>query len=379
MISDTNIKDLGNDLYELNCPCAFYILFQVVEILPVGEVVGGGNEIADCMTECQSASLSVDFMCKIIEINQPFIDCLREMEGKDFEQKGFLQTDWICRVQKVNYKENLYWHFREMRLYETHPTTILANTWQNYLKPYLSELGFFNQYLPLEHYVRNFKILGENIKKTEKICSFEYCQNYTILQSDLSEKKWHFLEKNKKTAYLYAPFDIENISFNEKLLLEAQFNPQPNNWILINIKKDFILKIEKKVHYYTQSWYWFKLEGDFIRVGLNTKTEYISTHLPCYPLIFSPVGTILKDQNTEDLPLAEFDVAGSMIVCLIVLFDLEIVEINTKIWNKSQMNNPCELLEKDPFGEGWLFVVKPLNPEKTRKMFAEWYEKGYFE
>ncbi len=375
MSTNADIKDLGNDLYELSCSCAFYIMFQVEEILPVGEVVGGGYEIASCSTECQTLSLSVDFTCKIVEINQPFVDCLREVGGKDFEYKGFSQTDWICRVQKVDYKENLHGYFREIRLYETHPTTILANTWQNYLKPYPCELGFFNKYLPLECYVRNFQVLGENIKKKEPIISFEYYPKYHNWDN---KDAWQLAEKYKNLAYLYAPYDIETVTFNENLLAEAQYNPQPNGWILMNIKKDFIIKVERKVNYYVEGWHWYKLEEDLIRVGLNTKQEYIRGHLPCYPLMFAPVGKVLKDQNTEYSPLAEFDVAGPMMVCLDVLFDMEVVEINTHIWNEAQMNEPCELLEKDPFGEGWLFVVKPLNPKKTSKMFAEWYENGWF-
>ncbi len=377
MTSNAGIKDLGNDLYELSCPCAFYTLFQVEEILPVGEIVASGDEIASCSTECQSLSISVDFTCKIAEVNQPFIDCLRATGGKDFEYKGFSQTDWICRVQKVSYKENLYSHFFEHKQYDTTPTTILANTWQNYLKPYLCELGFFNKYLPLEYYVRNFEVLGKNIKRGEPIISFEYYPKYQHLDN---AEKWKLAEKHKQLAYLYAPYDIETITFNENLLAEAQYNPQPNGWILINIKKEFILKVERKVNYYVEGWHWHKLEGDFIRVGLNTKQEYIRVHLPCYPLMFAPVGKVLKERSGGGyLPLAEFDTAGPMIVWLEVLFDMEIVATNPLVWNDLQLNNPCELLEKDPFGEGWLFVVKPLNPEKTKEMFAEWYEKGWFE
>lgn len=379
MDSISGIKDLGNDLYELNAPCAFYILFQVLEILPVGEVVSGqyGQEIASCVTECQSVSISVDFTCKIVEINQPFIDCLRATEGKDFELQGFKQTDWICRVQKVSYTENKYGYFGEHKQYKQLPPTVFPNTWLKYLKPYLFELGYFDNCLPLEYYVRNFQILGAHIKKRERICSFEYFPNHF----GLGEKKWELAEKNQQTAYLYAPYDIENITFNEKLLMEVQYNPQPNGWILMNIKKDFILTIERKVNYYRDYWCWYKYEGDLIRIGLDTENdEYMRIHQPIFPMNCASVGKIFK---VEDIPTNEYifeiDVNGPIGRWYTAAFDMEIMARNPIVWNDLQLNNPCEILSTDPYNEGWIMLVKPLNPEKTKEMFAEWREKGRFE
>lgn len=369
------LKDVGNGLYEISTSCAFFILFRIEEHLPVGEVVGAHLEIACCATECQTLSLSIDFTCQIVEINQTFIDYTRATDGKDLDNDTYKHTDWIYRVRKVSYKENKHDYFAEHKQYDTTPTTILHNTWYNYLKPYLSELGYFTPYLPLEVYVRNFQVAGKPIKNREAIVSFEYYPKYHNVDNT---EKWVLAEKHKKLAYLYAPYDIETVTFNEKLLIEAQYNPQPNGWILMNCKEDFILKIERKIHYYVEGWHWYKIENDFIRVGLNTKQEYICAHLPCYPQMFAPVGKILKEQVGEYVPLAEFDIAGPMMVWLDVLFDMEVVEINPRIWHEAQMYQPCELLEKDCFGEGWLFVVKPLNPEKTREMFTEWYEKGWF-
>lgn len=80
-------------------------------------------------------------------------------------------------------------------LYDKLPPTIFPNTWLKYSKPYLSELGYFDNYLPLEYYVRNFKILGENIKKMERICSFDYFPNYYV---GLGERNWEMAEKIKK-------------------------------------------------------------------------------------------------------------------------------------------------------------------------------------
>ncbi|KOY85864.1 hypothetical protein AD998_06655 [bacterium 336/3] len=371
MILEAAIKELGNDLYEISVPFAPDTLFQMIEYLPVGEVVGSKEEIVSFVTESQMLGISVDFTCKIVEINQLFIDSLRATWG--FSSP----TDWICRVQKVGYEENQFSYFGEHKQYDELPPTIFPNTWLKYIKPYSSELGFFDKYLPLEYYIRNFKVLGENIKRKERICSFEYCPNYT----GLGEEKWGFIEKNKKTAYLYAPYDLEKISFNEKLLLEAQYNPQPNSWILMNIKKDFILKVERKVNYYRDYFCWYKPEGDLIRIGLDTKgDEYIQIHQPIYPIRCAEVGKIfkVKDIATSEY-IFEIDLNGPMGRWFTAEFDMEIVEINPIIWNDLQLNNACEILIKDSYNKGWIMLVKPLNPEKTKKMFAEWYEMGRFD
>ncbi len=95
------VKKIGMDLYEISCPAAFYLLFLVEEHLGVGDVVSKGQAIATCSTECQLINIYVDFTCEILEVNQPFIDCLRATEGKDFEHLGFAQDSWIFRVQRV--------------------------------------------------------------------------------------------------------------------------------------------------------------------------------------------------------------------------------------------------------------------------------------
>ncbi len=371
----TIIKELGNDLYEISCCPAMCFMFEVVEYLPVGEIVSAGLELAYCTTEELWFNLSVDFTCKIVKVNQPLIDYTRKNKGKNFRYSGFEQTDWIFVVQKVGYEEDKYWHFKEHKQYDTAPITILSNTWLKYLKPYLSEIGYFNNSLPLEYYVKNFQILGEDIKRKQKICSFEYFPNY----AGLGEEKWELAEKNKKTAYLHAPYDIENVYFNEKLLLKAQYNPQPNNWILMNIKEDFILKIESKVNYYTDYSCWYKYEGDFIKMGLDIQSdEYVRIHLPAYPMEYAPVGKVFINNNTmeQSQEICWVDLAGPIGRWLYPKFDMEIVAVNPKVW--TNLGEPCETLTTDCYGEGWLFVVKPLDAEKTAQMFAEWKEQGKF-
>lgn len=103
---NTIIKDLGNDLYEISCYPAVCFMFEVVEYLLVGEVVGEGKELVYCTTEELSFNLSVNFTCKIIKVNQDLIDYTRKNKGENFRYSGFEQTDCICVVQKVSDAEN---------------------------------------------------------------------------------------------------------------------------------------------------------------------------------------------------------------------------------------------------------------------------------
>lgn len=378
MPSDALLKDLGNNLYKISAPAAFYILFQVDEHLPIDTVAGAGQEIASCSTECQSLSLSVDFTCKIVQINQPFIDYLKATEGRNFEDK-FSQADWILIVEKVSSEEltnpffNKGYHAcnGEKYIFEAFPWTRLVNA-------YTLELGYFSAYLPLEYYVRNFQILGEAFKKGEKVCSFDYYPKYRLLDE---QEKWQLAEKHKSTAYLYAPYDIKNVSFNEMLLLQAQYHPQPNGWILMNIKEDFILRVEKIVNFYTDYWCWYQYENDLIRIGLDVEgDEYIQAHKPWYPMEYASAGKIFIAENriAQHQEICYIGVDGPMDKSLYPEFDMEIVAVNPKVFGDGKLGQPCEILETDPYGEGWLFLVKPLDAEKTAKMFEEWRDKGYF-
>jgi hypothetical protein len=103
---ETVIKDLGNDLYEISCYPAVCFMFEVVEYAEVGKFVSSHQGLAYCTTEELWFNLSVDFDCKIIEVNQALIDLSRsnpEMLSRkpDDIHRPFSQTDWICRVQKL--------------------------------------------------------------------------------------------------------------------------------------------------------------------------------------------------------------------------------------------------------------------------------------
>ncbi|MDH7477322.1 MAG: glycine cleavage system protein GcvH [Candidatus Bathyarchaeota archaeon] len=100
--------------------------------------------------------------------------------------------------------------------------------------------------------------------------------------------------------------------------------------------------------YYTKDFEWLKIEGDKVRVGI---TDYAQKQLReiVYAELPSP-GTMTK-QN-EPYGTVESVKAVSDLVAPI---SGEILEVNTEVQSKP------ELLNEDPYGKGWLLIIKPSN------------------
>lgn len=246
MISNSDatiIKDLGNDLYELSCYPVHCFMFSIDEYLPMDEVAGAGEALATWSTENMSFELCVGFTSKIIKVNHDLIDYTRENEGE--KVSSYMQTDWVCVVQKLSDAENKNPYFRENYANNDNYHLRPLPCWIKNIGADLFELGYFSYSLPLGYYIRNIKILNENCKAGEQVCSFEY---YPISCFTIeTQKRLEYAEKYSKIGYLYAPYDLEKvIDFNPIFNPMMHDNPLPNNWILINIKEDFILKIKSK-------------------------------------------------------------------------------------------------------------------------------------
>ena len=100
--------------------------------------------------------------------------------------------------------------------------------------------------------------------------------------------------------------------------------------------------------YYTKEFEWVKIEGDKVRVGI---TDYAQKQLReiVYAELPSP-GTTTK-QN-EPYGTVESVKAVSDLVAPI---SGTIEEVNAEVQSKP------ELLNEDPYGKGWLLMVKPAN------------------
>lgn len=99
---------------------------------------------------------------------------------------------------------------------------------------------------------------------------------------------------------------------------------------------------------YTSEHEWIRVEGDVAYVGI---TDYAQEQLG---------DIVFVDIPTEGENLGEGEVFGTIEVVktvsdLFLPIAAEVLEVNTAL-----EDNP-ELVNKDPYGEGWLVKVKPAN------------------
>ena len=100
--------------------------------------------------------------------------------------------------------------------------------------------------------------------------------------------------------------------------------------------------------YYSKDFEWVKIEGDKVRVGITdyaqkSLREIVYTELPS-------VGTEVK--QSEPFGTLESVKAVSDLISAI---SGTIEEVNEEVQSKP------ETLNEDPYGKGWLLVVKPSN------------------
>lgn len=115
---------------------------------------------------------------------------------------------------------------------------------------------------------------------------------------------------------------------------------------------------------YTKEHEWLSIEDDKCRIGItdyaqNSLHEVVYADLP-------PIGRRLVQKETFGTVESVKSVSEiySPISC-------EVVEANEKLADAP------ELVNKDPYGEGWLILVRPsrLQEESSSLMSAEDYEK----
>lgn len=100
--------------------------------------------------------------------------------------------------------------------------------------------------------------------------------------------------------------------------------------------------------YYTKDFEWVKAEGDNVRIGITDFAqkqlrEIVYAELPSSGTAIKqnePFGTVESVKSVSDLVAA---VSGT------------IEEVNAEVQSKP------EILNEDPYGKGWLLVLKPSN------------------
>ncbi len=114
---------------------------------------------------------------------------------------------------------------------------------------------------------------------------------------------------------------------------------------------------------YTDEHEWIRPEGEYAYVGI---TDYAQDQLG---------DIVFVDVNTEGETLEKGEVFGSIEVVKTVS-DLflpvggEVMEINPELEEKP------ELVNSDPYGEGWLIKIKMTNPDELESLLdADAYKK----
>ena len=100
--------------------------------------------------------------------------------------------------------------------------------------------------------------------------------------------------------------------------------------------------------YYTKDFEWAKIEGDKVRIGVTDYAqkqlrEIVYAELPSSGATIKqnePYGTVESVKAVSDLVAP---ISGT------------VLEVNTEVQSKP------EILNEDPYGKGWLLLVKPSN------------------
>lgn len=120
--------------------------------------------------------------------------------------------------------------------------------------------------------------------------------------------------------------------------------------------------------YYSKEWAWVKVEGGNVRVGV---TDYAQKQLN--EVVFAELPKA-GDEIIKSEPFGTVESVKS-VSDLVAPVSGKIVEVNSKV------NSNPEVLNEDPYGEGWIVVISPANLQgdlKTLMNFeqsAEWHKK----
>lgn len=111
------------------------------------------------------------------------------------------------------------------------------------------------------------------------------------------------------------------------------------------------------IHYFHEHT-WAKVEGDLVKVGI---TDFAQDSLG--NIIFVELPNAGERYSKGD----EFGQAESAktVSALYMPISGEIVEVNSELEEAPQNVN------EDPYGAGWMIVVKPSNPEEIKELLAK--------
>lgn len=113
---------------------------------------------------------------------------------------------------------------------------------------------------------------------------------------------------------------------------------------------------------YTRSHEWVKKEAEYVTVGI---TDHAQTMLG--DLVYVELPEIEASvESGQECAVVESVKAAADVYCPI---PGEIVEVNEAV-----IENPA-LINQDPYGQGWLFRVKPFDKNANELLNADEYSK----
>ena len=109
---------------------------------------------------------------------------------------------------------------------------------------------------------------------------------------------------------------------------------------------------------------WAKIEGNIATIGI---TDYAQKQLTNIVFIELPKIKAYAKQNQAIAKIESIKSVSDIISPL----SGEVIEVN------ETLNNEPELINKDPYGKGWIFKLKITNKEEVKNLLTkEEYEKS---
>jgi glycine cleavage system H protein len=109
---------------------------------------------------------------------------------------------------------------------------------------------------------------------------------------------------------------------------------------------------------FSESHEWYKVDGDIVTVGI---TQFATNELTDITYVeIQPVGTVVSSGDS----IGEVESVKTT-SDIISMFDGEIIEIND-----APSDDPS-LLNRDPFGEGWLAKIRTTNSSNSKSLMDQ--------
>jgi len=132
--------------------------------------------------------------------------------------------------------------------------------------------------------------------------------------------------------------------------------------IIVEVGRNkYIVKSDRR---YTETDEWAKIENGYIRVGITDYAQkelkdIVGVELPNRGLRVNKGGEIGAIDSVKASSPIYAPVSG------------EIIDVNDKLIEKP------EIINDDPYGEGWIVLIKPLNPAEYTELLTpeEYVEK----